>query len=136
MSTFLKNAHFWGYDIFSRLVVIQSTQFLSGSTYLSDSYFWWSIFPLNFQNAYAQQTFQGGEMLRGALTHKYAWHLNGVVLWDHATNKVHISVCRRCMGIKLVKLMTSCKKLPNMTLWSSDQSEVTWSFEKSKSSLS
>ena len=27
---------------------------------------------LNYQNAYCHQTFQGGEMLRGALTHKYA----------------------------------------------------------------
>ena len=26
---------------------------------------------LNYQNAYGHQTFQGGEMLRGALTHKY-----------------------------------------------------------------
>ena len=28
-------------------------------------------------------------MLPGALTHKYAWHLNGVVLCGHVTNKIH-----------------------------------------------
>ena len=28
-------------------------------------------------------------MLQGALTHKYARHLNGVVLWGHVTNKIH-----------------------------------------------
>ena len=26
-------------------------------------------------------------MLQGAPTHKYAWNLNGVVLWDHMKNK-------------------------------------------------
>ena len=43
---FFLNVHFWGYDIFSRLVVIQSSRFFSGSTYLLDSCFWWSIFPV------------------------------------------------------------------------------------------
>ena len=57
---------------FSYLVVIQSTQFFSGSTYLQDSCFWRRIFPLNYQNAYDYQTFQGGDMLQGALTHIYA----------------------------------------------------------------
>ena len=71
--------------------------------------FWCSIFPLRHQNAYGHQ---GGVMLRGALTHKYAWHLNEVVLWDHVT------ICRRCMDTKLGKLLTSYKRLPNMTLWS------------------
>ena len=33
---------------FSCLMVIQLTQLFSGSTYLQDSCFWWSIFPLNF----------------------------------------------------------------------------------------
>ena len=28
-------------------------------------------------------------MLRGALTHKYDLHLNGVVLLGHVTNKIH-----------------------------------------------
>ena len=35
--------------------------------------FWWGIFPLNYQNAYGQQTFQCGDMQWGALTNKYAW---------------------------------------------------------------
>ena len=56
---------------------------------------WWSIFSLNCQNAYGHQTFQGSDMRRGAVTHKYPWHLNGVVLLGHVTNKIHISTCRR-----------------------------------------
>ena len=67
--------------------------------------FWWSIFPLNYQNAYDHQTFQGGDILRGAFTHKYAWHLNGVILWGHMTNKIHISTSR-CIDIKLGKVLT------------------------------
>ena len=35
---------------------------------------------LNYQNAYDHQTFQGGDMLQGALTHIYAWHLNRMIL--------------------------------------------------------
>ena len=31
-------------------------------------------FSLNYQNAYDHQTFQGDDMLQGALTHIYAWH--------------------------------------------------------------
>ena len=57
---------------FSCLVFIQSTQFFSGSTYFWDSCFWWNIFPLNYQNVYNQQTFQGGGILQGALTYIYA----------------------------------------------------------------
>ena len=40
--------------------------------------FWWSIFLLDMQ--------------QGALTHKYTWHLNRVVLLGHMTNKIHIHV--------------------------------------------
>ena len=43
-------------------------------------------FSSYYQNAYGHQTLQCGDMLRGALTHKYAWNLNEVVLWDHVTN--------------------------------------------------
>ena len=67
-----KNVFFETGAFFSYLVVIQSTQFFSGSTYLQDSCFWRRIFPLNYQNAYDYQTFQGGDMLQGALTHIYA----------------------------------------------------------------
>ena len=45
-------------------------------------------FFLHYQNAYDHQTFQGGDMLQGALTHIYAWHLNEVVLLGHVTNKI------------------------------------------------
>ena len=37
-------------------------------------------FSSYYQNTYGRQTLQGGDMLRGALTHKYAY-LNGVILW-------------------------------------------------------
>ena len=77
---------YWGCDIFSCLVGIQLT--------------------LNYQNAYGRQTFQSRDLLPGAFTNKYAWHLNGVVLWGHVTNKIHISTCGRCMDTKLGKLLT------------------------------
>ena len=63
-------------------------------------------FSLNYQNKYDHQTFQSSNILRGALTQKYAWHLNGVVLWGHSTNKIYISTCGRCMGTKLGKVLT------------------------------
>ena len=65
-----------------------------------------NYFSLNYQNAYGHQTFQGGDMLRVALTHKYTWHLNGVVLWGHVTNEIHISTCRRCINNTLGNMMT------------------------------
>ena len=39
--------------------------------------------------------FSGGDTLQGALTHIYEWHLKGVILWGHVTNKIHIPICRR-----------------------------------------
>ena len=87
-------------------LVIQSAQFFCGSTYLLDSCIWWNTFPLSYQNAYNHQTFQGGNILRGALTHKYGWHPNGVVMWGHVKNKIHISTCRRCMDTKLDSVLT------------------------------
>ena len=93
-----QNVHFyWGCDIFSCLVGIQLT--------------------LNYQNAYGRQTFQSGDLLPGAFTNKYAWHLKRVVLWGHLTNKIRISTCSRCMDTKLGKLLTEGKRLSNMTLW-------------------
>ena len=49
-------------------------------------------FSSYYQNAYGHQTFQGGDMLQGALTHEYAWHLNGVVLWGHVRNKIYLNL--------------------------------------------
>ena len=66
----------------------------------------WSIFPLNYQNAYGHQTFKRGDMLRGALTHNNAWHLNGVVLLGHVTNKIHISTCIRYINTTIGKVLT------------------------------
>ena len=95
-----------------------------------------SIFPLNYENSSGHYTFQSGDMLQGALTHEYSWHLNGMVLWGHTANEIHISTCRRCMDTKLYKVLTKCKRIPNMTVWPSDQSGLTWPFEKSISLLS
>ena len=72
--------------------------------------FWWSIFPHNYQNTYGHQTFQGGDMR-----------------WHHVTNQIHISTCRRCINTTIGKVL----RLLDITLWSSDQHEVTWLFEKS-----
>ena len=47
-------------------------------------------FSSYYYNAYGYQTFQGGDMLQGALTHECAWHLNGVVLLGCVTNKADI----------------------------------------------
>ena len=65
-----------------------------------------AFFPLNYQNAYDHQMFQGGDLVQGALTHIYAWHLNGVVLWGHVTNKIHISTRRRCIDTTLGNVLT------------------------------
>ena len=65
-----------------------------------------AFFPLNYQNAYDHQMFQGGDLVQGALTHIYACHLNGVVLWGHVTNKIHISTCGRCIDTALGKVLT------------------------------
>ena len=67
---------------------------------------------------------------------KYAWHLNRVVLGGQVKNKIHISTCRRCMDTKLGQVLTKHERIPNITLWLSDKSEVTWPFEKSVSPLS
>ena len=56
------------------------------------------------QNAYGHQTFQGGDMPQGSFAHKHAWHFNGVVLWGHVANKMHISTCRRCVNTILGKV--------------------------------
>ena len=62
-------------------------------------------FPVHYQNANGHQIFQGGDTVWGALTHKYAWQHNRVVLWGHVTNEVHISTCRRCIDTTLGKVL-------------------------------
>ena len=84
----------------------------------SDSCFQWSIFSINCENAYGHQNFQGGGMLKGALIHKYAWHLNGVVYWGRVRNKIHISTYRRCMDTKLA----NC--------WLNVRGSQTWPFDQ------
>ena len=87
------------------------TWWLSNQLNFSVSYvfircFWWSIFLHNYQNVYGHQTFQGGDMRWRALTHKYAWDLNGKVLLGHVTNKIHISTCRKCINTTKGKVLT------------------------------
>ena len=77
--TFLRLRHFFlfsGYPINSILVHFNTRVVHIYKILAFDEAF----FPPNYQSAYDYQTFQGGDMLRGALTHRYAWHLNGVVM--------------------------------------------------------
>ena len=39
------------------------------------------VFSYLYQKTYGQQAFQDDDMLQEAFTHKYAWHLSGVVSW-------------------------------------------------------
>ena len=72
------------------------------------------IFLLSLLSEY--RTFQGGDLLQRALTHKYVWHLNEVVLRGHVISKIHISTCRKRIDTKLGKFLTLCRRLQNMTL--------------------
>ena len=63
-------------------------------------------FKSYYQNAYGHQTFQGGDMLWGALTHIYTWHLNGMVLWGHVTNAIDISTYRRYIDTTVGKMLS------------------------------
>ena len=127
----LKIYHFCGPNIFLLLIRYPFNS-IFWCQYVVIRCFWWNIFPLKYQNAYGDQTFQGGDMRPWALTHKCAWHLNGVVFLGQVTDKIHISTCRRCIG----KMLTWFQRLPNVTLWSSDQDEVMWLLEKSVSLFS
>ena len=84
---------------FSYLVAIQSSQF-SVAVHIKIHIFDEAFFLLTIRMS------MSCDLLQGALTHKYAQHINGVVLWGHATNKIHISTCRRCMDTKLGKVPT------------------------------
>ena len=79
--------YFWGCDIF-----------LSPSGGPVNSSFQWhhvfirSTFSMKhfssyYQNVYGHQTLQGGDMLRGALTHKYTWYLNLQMMYWHHTRQ-------------------------------------------------
>ena len=46
--------------------------YFSGAVCIYKIHFDEAFFPLNYQNVYGHQSFQGGDMLRGALTHKHA----------------------------------------------------------------
>ena len=41
---------------------------------------------LHYHNAYGHKTTQGGDILQGAPTNKFAWFLNEVVIGSHVTN--------------------------------------------------
>ena len=74
------------------------------------------FFSLNYQNTYGHQTCQGRDKPRGAPTHIFVWHFNGVVFWGHVTNKIHIITYRRTVDTKLRKVLTYCEKLPPLKL--------------------
>ena len=108
--------YFWA--LFFKMYIFEVLTFFSSSSYQLNQlnfsvavriykiYVLDEAFFLSSQSEY--QTFQGGDMLQGALTHTYARHVNGVVLWGYVTNKIHISTCRRCMDTKLGKVLTQC----------------------------
>ena len=121
LSTSFQNVHFWGCDIFFLPSGCPVNSILQWQYIFIRSTFLMKHFSSYCQNAYDHQSLQGGDILRGALTHKYAWHLNGVVFLGHVTNKIHISTCRRCIDTTLGKVLTKCKRLPNITLRSNDQ---------------
>ena len=86
----LKLYIFWGCDIFSCLVVMQSTQFFSGSTYKIcvsyEAFFFITMrmpWSLNFSGWWHPAS--------SFHPYIYAWHLNGVVLSCQVTNKIHMS---------------------------------------------
>ena len=70
--TYFQTVHFWGYDIF----FLRSGYPINSIIQCQYIFIIWSIFSLNYQNVYDHQIFQSGDLLSGALTHKYAWHHN------------------------------------------------------------
>ena len=104
---FSQNAHFWGCDIF----------------FLPNGYPINSIFP--WQWIFIRSCFCGE--LSPINMHDTSMEWSCRVTWQIK----YISTCGKCMLTKLVKLLTWCNRLPNMTFWYSDQHEVTWTFEKS-----
>ena len=77
---------------FSRLVLIQPTQFFSDNNNFLDYSLWWSIFFLNFQNGYGHQTGQGGDILQEVSSNKFEWHIIEVVLWSHVTRNTYLQL--------------------------------------------
>ena len=93
------------------------------------------FFLLTIRMAMVYQIFHGGDMLRGPLTQRYAWHLNREVFGVTWQVK-YISPPAEDYEQKIRKALTYRKRFPNMTLLSSEQREVMWHFAKSKSPLS
>ena len=101
----LKMYHFRIWDIFFSLSGYPINSIFQ-SQYIFIRCFCWSIFLPNYQNGYCHQTFQGGDMRRGALSHKYTWHLNRVVFLGQVTNNIHIFTSRRCIDTTIGKVLT------------------------------
>ena len=125
--TFLILWHF-----FSVLVLIQSTQFLSDNTNLEDSCLWWSIFPVNYQNANGDQTCIGGDILRGSSTYKFARHINELVLWGHVTKKtyIHWQKTYEHQTTKLCKVLTYFEGLLLLKTQNALITRLIWPFTK------
>ena len=81
---------------------------------------------LHYHNVYGHQTWQGGDLPWGALTHKATWPLgNNVVLQNHVMNwKQNISTARVPMATKLGRMVTY---LGGIVSIKSRVSQVTWS---------
>ena len=91
MFFFLISGHFFSkctifafVTFFYRLVVYPINSIFQ-CQYVFIRCFCWSLFPLNYQNSYGPQTFQGGNIQRGALTHKthdISTEWSGWVTWQ------------------------------------------------------
>ena len=106
LGTSPQRIRFWGCDIFVSPSGCPINSIFQWQYIFIRFMFLMNYFSSNYENACGHQTFQGGDMLWVALTHKYTWHLNGVVLWGHVTNEIHISTCRRCINNTLGNMMT------------------------------
>ena len=93
LDTSSQNVHFWGCEIFlSPSGWLFNQLNFSVVVHIYKTHDFDELFFL--LTIYGIQIFQCGDMLWEALTKKHAWHLNGVVLWGHVTNKWQISTCR------------------------------------------
>lgn len=80
------------------------------------------------------QTWQSGDLLLGASTHKVTWSFKQVALRGHVTNQIISPIAESLVSTRLgkvliLKIAGSYPQSP-MTLWSRDQGVVTKQLEK------
>ena len=132
MGTSSQNAHFWGWSIFFWPSSYPINFIFPWQCVFIRFMFWWSIFPITisiFTEPFNVLACCKELLPKDMPDNSAEWSLLG-----HVTNKIHISTCRRCIDTTIDKALTY--RLPNMTLWSSDQHEVTWLLQKSISPFS